>query len=105
MSLRCATAVWLLLVFGVVSASGCQAEAKPTDPAGGGAGFNEAAFWGSLPRPDDAKGAKVGAAFHLGLATRMIEPQVFDFYAAWPREQGWRRQAPTEPLVTLPHQV
>jgi hypothetical protein len=105
MSLRCATAVWLLLVFGVVSASGCQAEARPVEPTGSGAGFDEGAFWESLPQPEDAEAVEVGAGFDLGFATGMIESQVFDFYATWLSEQGWRRQAPTEAMVTLPRQV
>jgi hypothetical protein len=67
--------------------------------------LDEAAFWESLPRPDDFEGVEVGEGFALGFATQMIEPELFDFYGAWLREQGWRRQAPTEAMVTLPHQV
>jgi hypothetical protein len=58
-----------------------------------------------LPRPDDSEGVEVGAGFDLGFATGMIEPEVFDFYATWLREQGWQQQAPTEAMVTLPHQT
>jgi hypothetical protein len=47
----------------------------------------------------------VGEGFDLGFATSTIEPELFDFYAAWLRPQGWRQQAPTEAMVTLPHQV
>ena len=34
-------------------------------------------------------------------ATRYL----FDAYGAWFREQGWQQQAPTEAMVTLPHQL
>jgi len=42
--------------------------------------------------------------FDIGFATRMIEPELFDFYGRWLRQQGWSQQAPTEAMVTLPRQ-
>ncbi len=67
--------------------------------------FDEVAFWEKFPLPDDAEIAPVVEGFDLGFATGLTEPQVFDFYAAWLREEGWRQQAPTEAMVTLPHEV
>ena len=92
--------LWLLSLFLLVSICGCEAEGTPAGPM-----ESEAAFWESLPRPVDAEAVEVGEGFDLGFATRMIEPQLFDSYAEWLREQGWRQQAPTEAMVTLPHQV
>lgn len=68
------------------------------------AGFDEAAFWRSLPLPEDAETLVPGEGFDKAFATAMIEPDLFDFYAAWLREQGWSQQAPTEAMITLPRQ-
>jgi hypothetical protein len=35
----------------------------------------------------------------------MIEPELFDAYATRLEEEGWQQEAPTEAMVTLPHQV
>jgi hypothetical protein len=102
---RCSKWLWVLLVFLLVWVWGCEGEGTPADSTGGGAGFDEGAFWESLPQPDDAEGVAVGEGFDVGFTTGMIEPEVFDFYTTWLREQGWRQQAPTEAMVTLPHQV
>ncbi len=67
--------------------------------------LDEAAFWDAFPLPDDAEMVEVGEGFDLGFTTAMIEPEVFDAYAAWLRDQDWQQQAPTEAQVTLPHQV
>jgi hypothetical protein len=105
MNRRYQTWLWVFLVFLLALAWGCEARVTPADPTANEAGFNEVTFWESLPRPDDAKGVEVGEGFDLGFVTQMIEPELFDLYAAYLREQGWRRQAPTEAMVTLPHQT
>jgi hypothetical protein len=97
--------LWVLVTFLLLSAWGCTTGSKPAGPAESGTGFDEQSFWERLPRPDDAEVVEVGEGFDLGLATRMIEPELFDFYATWLGEQGWQEQAPTEAMVTLPHQT
>jgi hypothetical protein len=94
-----------LLILLLVSAWACTAEVTPADTPEGGTGFDEEALWRDLPLPDDAETVPVGEGIDLGFATRMVEPELFDFYAAWLRDHGWRQQAPTEAMVTLPHQV
>jgi hypothetical protein len=94
-----------VLILLLVAAWGCEAKGTPADPTKTETDFDESSFWESLPRPDDAERVSVGDGFDLGFSTRMIEPELFEFYAAWLREQGWRRQAPTEAMVTMPHQV
>lgn len=71
----------------------------------GAAPLDEAAFWDAFPLPDDAEVVPVVEGYDLGFATALSEPQVFDYYAAWLRQQGWQQQAPTEAMQTLPHQV
>ena len=92
--------LWLLSTFLLVSVCGCEAEGTPAEPT-----ESEAAFWESLPRPVDAEAVEVGEGFDRGFATSMIEPQLFDFYTEWLREQDWLQQAPTEAMITLPRQV
>jgi hypothetical protein len=94
-----------LLILLLVSAWACTAEVAPPGPTEGGTGFDEEALWRDLPLPDDAESVPVGEGIDLGFATRMVEPELFDFYAAWLSDHGWRQQAPTEAMVTLPHQV
>jgi len=96
---------WVLSLLVIVLAWGCLPQETPTGPTDGASGFDELAFWERLPRPDDAEIVPVVEGVDLGFATGMIEPEVFDFYAAWLTDQGWRQQAPTEAMVTLPHQV
>jgi hypothetical protein len=67
--------------------------------------LDEAAFWDTFPLPEDAEMVEVGEGFDLGFTTSVIEPEVFDAYAAWLQDQDWQQQAPTEAQVTLPHQV
>jgi hypothetical protein len=67
-------------------------------------GFDESAFWACIPLPDDAETIPVVEGIDLGFATSMIEPEVFDFYVGWLNDHGWQQQAPTEAMVTLPHQ-
>jgi len=67
--------------------------------------FDETAFGETFPLPEDADLVPVVEGFDLGFTTDLIEPEVFDFYAARLRDQGWQQQAPTEALVTLPHQI
>ena len=69
------------------------------------AGVDETTFWERLPRPEDAEILPAAEGIDLGFATGMIEPELFDFYAAWLSEQGWKWQAPVEAMVMLPHQV
>jgi hypothetical protein len=73
--------------------------------SGSAAPMDEAAFWEIFPLPDDAELVPVVEGFDYGFVTAMTEPELFDAYAAWLREQGWQQQAPTEAMVTLPHQV
>jgi len=74
---------------------------QPATPA---PAFDEAAFWESLPLPENATVVPAGQHYGLAFATDMGEPELFEFYAPWLREQGWSQQAPTEAMVTLPHQ-
>jgi hypothetical protein len=72
--------------------------------SGGAVPLDETVFWDAFPLPDDAEIVPVVEGFDLGFATAMVEPEVFDAYAAWLREQSWQQQAPTEAMITLPHQ-
>ncbi|HFD38850.1 MAG TPA: hypothetical protein ENJ31_03240 [Anaerolineae bacterium] len=73
--------------------------------SGGAAPLDETAFWDAFPEPEDAEIVPVVEGFDLGFATAMPEPQLFDWYAAWLRDQGWQQQAPTEAMQSRPHQV
>jgi hypothetical protein len=92
---------------------GCTNDGAPADPTDTPPNFAESdqaeasedAFWKRLPLPNDAEIVPVVEDVDLGFATGMAEPEVFDFYAGWLSERGWRQQAPTEAMVTLPHQV
>lgn len=95
----------IIVLILLASALGCTSGARSTAKPAGDEHFDEVAFWESLPLPEDAEDLTPGQGFDLGFATRMIEPELFDFYAAWLRQQGWRQQAPTEAMVTPPHQV
>lgn len=94
-----------LLALLLVSAWGCRNGVEPTERSAGETDFDEGDFWDVFPLPDDAETLPFGEGFDLGFSTRMVEPEVFDFYAAWLSEQGWQQQAPTEAMVTLPHQT
>ena len=72
--------------------------------SGGAAPLDKVAFWDAFPLPDDAEIVPVVEGYDLGFATTMIEPQLFDLYAAWLRDQGWQQQAPTEAMQGRPHQ-
>lgn len=76
-----------------------------TTSDGGAAPIDETAFWETFPLPNDAEIVPVVEGYDYGFATTMTEPEVFDAYAAWLLEQGWQQQAPTEAMVTLPHQT
>ena len=89
----------VLMMLTLLAICGCGGRPTPTTST------EKATFWESLPQPNDAQRVEPGKRFDLGLTTGMIEPEVFDFYATWLREQGWRRQAPTEAMITLPHQI
>lgn len=91
----------LLLLASLVVCAGCTPPVQPT-PAP--AVFNEAAFWQEFPLPEDAETLPAGEGFDKGFATRLIEPDLFDYYAHWLREQGWSQQAPAEAMITLPRQ-
>lgn len=60
---------------------------------------------GNLPLPADAEPAASQPEHGCAFATHMIEPELFDFYTHRLQANGWRRQAPTEAMVGLPHQV
>ena len=66
--------------------------------------LDEDAFWDEFPLPDDAEIVPVTEGFDLGFVVEMVEPELFDFYARWLQNRGWQQQAPTEAMVTLPHQ-
>jgi hypothetical protein len=66
---------------------------------------NERDFWSTFPLPDDAAGTPVIDLYDLGFYTSMVEPELFDYYAGWLKAQGWQQQAPTEAMITQPHQV
>jgi hypothetical protein len=95
----------VLFVLLLVSVWGCEAETTPGDPTADLLDLDEDALWEVLPLPDDAVTVQVSKGFDLGFATGMIEPELFEFYATWLRQEGWQQQAPTEAMVTLPHQV
>jgi hypothetical protein len=40
----------------------------------------------------------------LAFTTDLPEPEVFDYYATWLESNGWSQQAPTEAMITPPHQ-
>jgi len=58
-----------------------------------------------LPLPNDAEPAASQPEEGCVFTSSQIEPQLFDFYTQRLQENGWRRQAPTEATLTLPHQV
>jgi hypothetical protein len=89
----------------LIAASGCAIGPTPADPTESAPAFDERSFWESLPRLDDAVAVEVADGFHLGYATGMIEPELFDLYATWLSDHGWHQQAPTEAMLTLPHQT
>jgi len=91
----------IALLTSLLVLSGCSPPVTPTPTP---TAFDEASFWKSFPLPEDAELAPVVEDFDIGFATAMIEPELFDFYAAWLEEQGWNQQAPTEAMITLPHQ-
>jgi len=94
----------ILLVLLFVLAWGCLPHEMSRNPTETASTVNEAALWNSLPLPDDAEIISVAEGVNLGFVTSMLEPELFDFYTVWLKDQGWRRQAPTEAMVTLPHQ-
>jgi len=69
-----------------------------------GSAFDENEFWNAFILPDDAELMEVTEGLDLRFATALTEPQVFDFYDNWLRQEGWKQQAPTEAMVTRPHQ-
>ena len=73
--------------------------------SGGAAPFDEPAFWDTFPFPEDAQFGAVVEGYDAGFATAMTEPELFDAYADWFRETGWKQEAPIEAISTLPHQV
>ncbi|HUW13756.1 MAG TPA: hypothetical protein VM537_28795 [Anaerolineae bacterium] len=92
----------IILLTGLLLWTGCTPPVlrtpTPVSP------FDEAAFWEGFPLPDDARVVPAAEGQELAFATGMIEPELFDFYAQWLREKGWSQQAPTEAMITLPHQ-
>ena len=57
-----------------------------------------------VPLPGDADLVPVGEGFYIGFSTALVEPQLFDFYAAWLSQRGWVLVAPIEAVVSQPHQ-
>jgi hypothetical protein len=57
-----------------------------------------------VPLPGDAELVPVVEGFYIGFTTGLTEPQLFDFYAAWLSQRGWVLVAPTEAVVSQPHQ-
>ncbi|TEU17916.1 MAG: hypothetical protein E3J21_07205 [Anaerolineales bacterium] len=57
-----------------------------------------------VPLPGDAELVPVSEEFYIGFTTGLIEPQLFDFYAAWLSQRGWVLVAPIEAVVSQPHQ-
>ena len=95
------TGLHILLLASLLIAAACTPPVLTT-PAP--AQFDEAAFWEAFPIPEDAETVAVGQGFDLGFATQIIEPELFDFNAAWLEAQGWSQQAPTEAMITPPRQ-
>lgn len=56
---------------------------------GGAAPLIEPDFWDAFPVPDDAEAIEVVEGMDIGYATSMNESQLFEYYAAWLRSQGW----------------
>jgi hypothetical protein len=104
--------LWVPTLLLLLAAWGCESphtladrtQVPPDCDAPSPADAGEAAFWESLPLPDDAEVIPVVEGIGLGFTTRMAEPELFDLYAMWLDQEGWKRQAPTEAMVTLPHQ-
>jgi len=57
--------------------------------SGGAAPLVEPDFWDAFPIPDDAEGVEVVEGVDIGFATAMDQYQLFDYYRAWLRGQGW----------------
>jgi hypothetical protein len=94
--------ITMTLLTGLLLSTGCTPPIlQTTTPA---EDFDEAAFWESLPMPDDATLVPARQNYGLAFVTGMAEPELFDFYAQWLRGRDWNQQAPTEAMVTLPHQ-
>jgi len=92
----------IVLLAGLLLWTGCTPPVLRTPtPA---PAFDEAAFWESFPLPDDILLVPTAEGFGLAFATGMIEPELFEFYAQQLSDQGWSQQAPTEAMVTMPHQ-
>jgi hypothetical protein len=73
--------------------------------SGGAAPLDEAAFWDVFPVPEDAEAVPVVEGIDVGFNTTMPEPDLFEAYAAWLRDEGWQEQAPTQAMETLPQQT
>jgi hypothetical protein len=59
--------------------------------AGGAAPLVEPDFWDAFPSPDDAEAVEVVEGVDYGFATEIPEDDLFGYYAAWLRGQGWER--------------
>lgn len=97
----------ILALVGAVSLAltGCRALDRKATPDEGLPCSDVAVLAADLPLPDDAEPAASQPDEGCVFATSLIEPQLFDFYTHRLQENGWRRQAPTEAMITLPHQV
>jgi hypothetical protein len=85
---------------GLLLWTGCTPPVLPTTaPA-----LDEAGFWDDFPLPDDAELIPPPDGYGLAFDTAMVEPELFDFYTEHLQDEGWSRQAPTEAMITLPHQ-
>ena len=97
--------LWVLVTLLLASIWGCASEVTLGDPTSDEAELDEVTFWENLPRPEDAIDVEAAQEFDLGFVTQMVEPELFDFYATRLQELGWQQQAPTEAMITLPHQI
>ncbi len=67
--------------------------------------FDKTAFFDKFPLPKDAEMTEAPAPYEGGFVTSMSEPEIFDAYAEWLKGEGWVQKAPTEAMITLPHQT
>jgi hypothetical protein len=67
--------------------------------------FDKTAFLDRFPLPKDAELVQAPAPYEGGFMTAATEPEIFSMYADWLKNDGWIQKAPTEAMVTLPHQT
>jgi len=97
--------IGILITLLLVSTVRCGPAPTPGEAEATESGSAERRVLEAVPRPDDADPVPVSQGFDWGFTTRLIEPELFDFYTESLEDGGWRRQAPTEAVVAPPHQV